>query len=89
MARIKWTVLRDIDRIHIDRQQREGGYVMPAHHYHPYYELCCIEQGSCRFQLEDRSYDLHTGDALLIPPQLLHDTSYPFGACRRIGCRQA
>ena len=39
MARIKWTVLRDIDRIHIDRQQREGGYVMPAHHYHPYYAV--------------------------------------------------
>ena len=85
MARINWTVLRDIDRIHIDRQQREGGYVMPAHHCHPYYELCFIEQGACRFQLEDRTYDLHAGDALLIPPQILHDTCYPFGPCRRIG----
>ena len=85
MARLKWTVLRDINRIHIDRQQREGGYVMPEHHCHPYYELGCVEQGSCRFLLVDQTYDLHAGDALLIPPQLLHQTSYPFGSCLRIG----
>lgn len=85
MVRKKRTSLGDIKRIHVDRQQREGGYVMPSHHCHPYFELCCIEHGSCRFLLEDRIYDLHTGDFLLIPPQIIHYTRYPFGSCRRLG----
>ena len=85
MVRKKRTSLGDIKRIHIDRGQRGGGYVMPSHHCHPYYELCCIEHGSCRFLLEDQIYDLHAGDFLLIPPQIIHYTRYPFGSCRRIG----
>ena len=85
MVRKKRTSLGDIKRIHIDRRQREGGYVMSSHHCHPYYELCCIEHGACRFMLEDRMYDLHVGDLLLIPPQVVHYTRYLFGSCRRIG----
>ena len=85
MVRKKRTSLGDIKRIHIDRRQRECGYIMSSHHCHPYYELCCIEHGACRFMLEDRMYDLHVGDLLLIPPQVVHYTRYLFGSCRRIG----
>ena len=85
MAQKKRTTLGDIQRVHIDRRQREAGYVMSSHHCHPYYELCCIERGSCRFMVEDRMYDLHEGDFLMIPPQVFHYTRYLFGACKRSG----
>lgn len=39
--------------------------------------------GACRFLIEDAMYDLHDGDFLLIPPQVLHYTRYLFGTCRR------
>lgn len=77
------TSMREIHRVHIDRRQREAGYIMSSHHCHPYYEVCIVEQGSCRFLLEDLLYDLHEGDVLLIPPQIFHYTRYLFGPCRR------
>jgi len=75
----------EITRVHVDRRTREAGYVMRGHHFHPYYELSYIERGSCRFLIEDTMYDLHDGDFLLIPPQLLHYTRYLFGSCQRCG----
>ncbi|MCR5824951.1 MAG: AraC family transcriptional regulator [Oscillospiraceae bacterium] len=72
-----------IERVHADRRTRARGYVMPAYHCHTYYELYCVERGACRFLVEDSMYDLRAGDFLLIPPQLLHYTRYPFGDCRR------
>lgn len=74
-----------ISRVHVDRREREGGYIMRSHHSHPYYELSYIEHGACRFLIENEMYDLRDGDFLLLPPQLFHYTRYLFGACRRCG----
>lgn len=74
-----------ISRIQVDQRRREAGYVMPSPHSHSYYELSYIEHGSCRFFIEDSMYDLHDGDFLLIPPQLLHYTRYLVGSCLRCG----
>ena len=74
-----------LSRVSIDRRERESGYIMTANHCHSYYELVCIERGSCRFLIEDRMYDLQEGDFLLIPPNQLHYTHYQFGPCRRSG----
>ncbi len=74
---------RDIDRIHAENRLREAGYLMSGHHCHPYFELFYVERGACRFLVEDTMYDLHDGDFLLIPPQVLHYTRYLFGSCRR------
>jgi len=75
----------DIERVHADRQMRNEGYLMSSQHDHLYYELCCVEYGSCRFYFERSSYDLKAGDCLLIPPHLLHYTNYLSGPCRRTG----
>lgn len=81
----KRTSSGEISRIHVDRQTRDPSHVMRSHHCHPYYELTYIEHGSCRFFIEDTMYDLHDGDFLLIPPQLLHYSRYLFGSCLRCG----
>ena len=85
MTNEKRTSTGEIGRIYVDRRTREPGYGMPSHHCHPYFELSYIEHGSCRFFIEDAMYDLHDGDFLLIPPELLHTTRYLFGTCLRTG----
>ncbi len=75
----------EITRVHADRKKREAGCVMHAHHCHPYFELAYIEHGSCRYFIDDTMFDLHDGDFLLIPPQVLHFTRYLFGSCLRCG----
>lgn len=85
MSAKKRTTMGDIKRVHIDRRLRDPNYFMATHHYHPYYELCCVEQGACRFMIENTMLDVHEGNCLLIPPQLFHYTRYLFGPCRRCG----
>ena len=74
---------KQIDRIHADREQRDGSYKMPKNHYHPYFELYYLESGRCRFFIGNRMLDLQGGDLLLIPPRTLHYTRYLFGSCAR------
>lgn len=72
-----------IDRIYAEGEIKKAGYVMPSHHCHPYFELFYIESGACRFFIENNIYDMHSGDFMLIPPQVLHYTRYSFGDCKR------
>ena len=72
-----------IDRVYAESGVKEAGYVMPAHHCHPYFELFYIENGTCRFLIENNMHDLHTGDFMLIPPGVFHYTRYLFGSCKR------
>jgi len=83
MSAVQPAASEKLDHITVDRRERPSGYVMRSHHCHPYFELVCIEHGSCRFLIEDNMYDLQEGDFLLIPPQLLHYTHYRSGPCRR------
>ncbi len=85
MAIKKRTTMGQIKRVHIDERQREAGYIMSSHHLHPYFELCFVEHGSCRFLVGDGMYDLSEGDFLLIPPDIIHYTRYLSGPCRRSG----
>ncbi|MDE6065158.1 MAG: AraC family transcriptional regulator [Lachnospiraceae bacterium] len=72
-----------IDRIYAEGEVKKAGYVMPSHHCHPYFELFYIESGACRFFIENNMHDMHSGDFMLIPPQVLHYTRYSFGDCKR------
>ena len=74
---------KKIDRIYAEGEVKKAGYVMPSHHCHPYFELFYIESGACRFFIENNMHDIHSGDFLLIPPQVLHYTRYSFGDCKR------
>ena len=73
-----------INRIHIERTVRESGYGMTSYHCHPCFELYYVEQGACRFMIDDNMYDLRDGGFVLIPPQTFHFTRYLFGACKRV-----
>ncbi len=77
------TTEKQIEKVFAESCLRKTGFVMDTHHCHPYYELYYLEKGACRFMVEENMYDLHTGDFLLIPPQIIHYTRYLFGDCRR------
>ena len=72
-----------IERVYAESCLRTAGDDMPAHHWHPYYEMFYVETGACSYMVENDIYDLHMGDFLLIPPHTFHYTRYRFGPCRR------
>lgn len=72
-----------IDKIYVESEVKAFGYIMPSPHCHPYFELFYIETGACRFFIENNIYNLHTGDFMLIPPQVFHYTRYLLGTCKR------
>ncbi|MCH4035048.1 MAG: AraC family transcriptional regulator [Lachnospiraceae bacterium] len=73
----------NIDRIYINQTTRASSYHMTENHYHYYYELFYVRQGTCRFFLNNDLYDLHGGDFLIIPPHMVHYNRY-LTACLRI-----
>lgn len=72
-----------LDMICAETAVRNAGYVMPHPHCHSYYELFYVESGTCRFFIENNTYDIHAGDFMLIPPEIFHYTRYLSGQCRR------
>ena len=45
-------------------------------HYHSSYEVYLMTDGHCRYFIEDRSYDVRTGDVVMICPGVIHRTNY-------------
>lgn len=74
---------RVLDRVMAECAVREVGCRMSAHHFHSYYELFFVEQGSVRFMIGGGSYELNQADFLLIPPRMFHCTQYPNKRCVR------
>ena len=55
----------------IDRRYSES-----TQHYHPHYEIYFMKEGSCRYFLDDRSFDVEAGDLIFIPKGIIHRTNY-------------
>ncbi|MBR5143852.1 MAG: AraC family transcriptional regulator [Clostridia bacterium] len=45
-------------------------------HYHPHYEIYFMKEGSCRYFIDDRTFDVEAGDVLIIPKGAIHNTTY-------------
>ena len=73
----------NIDRIYINRITRTADYKMSVNHFHYYYEIFYVEQGSCRFFIEGGLFDMKRGDFLVIPPRVVHYNRY-LTQCTRI-----
>ena len=55
----------------IDRRYSES-----TQHYHPHYEIYYMKEGSCRYFMDDRSFDVEAGDVIFIPRGIIHRTNY-------------
>lgn len=45
-------------------------------HYHKLFEIYFIAEGSCRYFIDNKVYDLEAGDIILIPEEVIHSTAY-------------
>lgn len=53
-------------------------------HYHSGFEIYYMKEGKCHYFIDDRSYDILSGDIILIPSGILHGTSYGSKPCTRL-----
>ena len=63
----------------IDRKYSES-----TQHYHPHYEIYYMKEGSCRYFIDDRSFDVEAGDLIFIPKGIIHRTNYTTGHHSRL-----
>lgn len=45
-------------------------------HYHSCFEIYCLTDGECDSFVDDKLYNLHPGDMIIIPPGAIHATHY-------------
>ncbi|MBR2793914.1 MAG: helix-turn-helix domain-containing protein [Solobacterium sp.] len=65
-----------IDRIYCNSTVRPTDSRMAENHSHNYYEIFYVSKGNARFFVDDRLFDLHAGDFMIIPPNLVHYNRY-------------
>ena len=65
-----------IDRIYCNATTRPRDYRMAENHLHNYYEIFYVRKGNARFFVDDRLFDLHAGDYMIVPPNLVHYNRY-------------
>ena len=46
------------------------------YHYHNYYEFYFLVEGTCRYFINNTTYDLKAGDVVIIPKGIIHKTVY-------------
>ena len=60
---------------YFDRKENIKGSVA-TQHYHSSFELYYMKSGKCSYFIHDRSYDVFSGDVILIPAGIIHRTNY-------------
>ena len=55
----------------IDRRYNES-----TPHYHPHLEIYFMKEGKCRYFIDERSYEVETGDVIFIKKGIIHHTNY-------------
>ena len=60
---------------YFSKKENIKGSVATQHH-HSLYELYYMKNGKCSYFIHDRSYDLVSGDIILIPAGIVHRTNY-------------
>lgn len=45
-------------------------------HYHSHFEIYYMQEGGCRYFIDDRSLDVEAGDIIFVPKGIIHCTNY-------------
>lgn len=54
-----------------------GSQRMPSNHFHPFYEIYYLQEGTANYLIEGKLFHIKAGDIILIKPYVLHKTLYP------------
>lgn len=60
----------------ISRVKQDYRFEMKNEHYHDYYEIYYLIEGTRSMFMNDKVYHLHDGDLVMIPKGMIHRTSY-------------
>lgn len=58
----------------MDKKVAETGASWP--HYHSLYEIYFLEEGNCTYIIDNRVYNVQSGDIVIIPDGIIHHTKY-------------
>lgn len=58
----------------ISKRVSETGSSWP--HYHSLYEIYFLEEGSCTYIIDNKVYNVQSGDIVIIPDGVIHHTKY-------------
>ena len=64
------------NHFNIDKKRRTNHHVQSSPHFHSYYEIYYMQEGSCRCFLENTVYNLERGHFLVIHPGEYHIVTY-------------
>ena len=64
------------NHFNIDKKRRTNHHVQSSPHFHSYYEIYYMQEGSCRCFLENTVYNLARGHFLVIHPGEYHIVTY-------------
>ena len=62
--------------IFIERDVKRQKSGMLKSHFHAFYEIYYLAKGRMRYIISDKLFDVRSGDVVLIPANVLHNTSY-------------
>jgi AraC-like DNA-binding protein len=69
--------------IHFDKYAGYGSE-MRDDHYHPHHELYYLVEGECKYFIGNSTYEIKSGDLVIIPPRVIHRTIYNGKFRRRV-----
>ena len=72
---LKDLLTRDNREYYFNKSENAKGSIA-TEHYHSSFELYYMKEGKCNYFIADRSYDVVSGDVILIPPGTIHRTNY-------------
>lgn len=58
----------------MDKKVAEAGASWP--HYHSLYEIYFLEEGNCTYFIDNKVYNVQSGDIVIIPNGIIHHTKY-------------
>ena len=75
MSIIKFEPAEDLYFHHgMSKRVEETGTSWP--HYHSLYEIYFLEEGNCTYIIDDKVYNVNSGDIVVIPDGIIHHTKY-------------
>ena len=73
---LKYTKFDTDFHFHHDKNVKHIGTREYASHYHNLFEIYYITSGNCTYFIDNKTYSLKSGDIVLIPGGIIHNTRY-------------
>lgn len=77
------TIIQNMESFYFHRTENKT-CSNSTQHYHSGFEIYYMKEGKCHYFINDTSFDIVSGDIILIPEGILHGTSYGAKPCTRM-----